>query len=47
MRHQIIISLEATKNKVLFGVLGIAIWEIQDSDKTKRMFQEREGVGDL
>ena len=38
MRHQIIISLEATKNKVLFGVLGIAIWDTQiraDSERVR------------
>ena len=46
MRHQIIISLEATKNKVLFGVLGIAILEAQIGVKLKS-FQGRERARDL
>lgn len=41
MRHQIIISLEATKNKVLFGVLGITIWDTQIRGKLK----DRSGEG--
>ena len=43
MRHQIIISLEAKKNKVLFGVLGIAIWDTQIRAKSKeRSGEEKE-----